>query len=227
MATETFSLTPEFSYAVAPQFNTLSTRFEDGNVQLRAKISKPRRKWWLGWKTATPAEAEQLHAFFREMAGAAGEFYYVPADPCPAPYGAPTMGQSAGGALGLRTRYAKFTWADASDNETTASTNYGTLAVGSGYLLTVTVPSFPTSVTQAYVYVGATTALFYKQATAISTSAGTWTEPETGYVTDGGTDPSSNALDETVTAHFAEDSIEIVKESAYHYRMACTIEELL
>lgn len=226
MATETFPLTPEFSYVTTPQFATLTTRFEDGHVQLRAKISRERRTWYLQWKSATPDEAEELHAFYRHMVGAAGDFYYVPSDKCPRPYAAPTMGQTTGGALGARTRYAKFTWADAT-NETTASINYGTLAVGSGYLLTVTVPLFPTSVTKAWVYVGATSAVFKKQATAITTSAGTWTEPAGGYATDTADPPATNALAETVTAHFAEDSLNISKESAVHYTMSCTIEELL
>jgi hypothetical protein len=130
------------------------------------------------------------------------------------------------GALGVRTRYAKFSWADAS-NETTPSVNYATLAVGSGYVLTVTVPAFPTGVTKAWVYVGATSSVFCKQDTAITTSGGTWTEPEGGYNDAGASPQTTNALTETVTVHFAEDSLRVDKNSAYHYTMACVLEELL
>jgi hypothetical protein len=222
----TFPLTPEFSYVVVPQFSTLSTRFESGHVQLRAKIAKPRRSWKLQWKMASPSEAEQLHAFYREMVGASGTFDYVPSDPIPRPYSAPTMSSASSGALGSRTRYAKFSWADAS-NETTPSVGYGTLAVDTSYVLTVTVPAFPTGVTKAWVYVGATSSVFCKQATAITTSAGTWTEPNEGYASDGASPLTTNALTETVSVHFAEDSLEIVKNSAYVYSMGCTLEELL
>jgi hypothetical protein len=222
----TFPLTPEFSYVVVPQFSTLSTRFESGHVQLRAKIAKPRRSWKLQWKIATPDEAEQLNAFYCEMVGAAGTFDYVPSDPIPRPYSAPTMGSSTSGALGSRTRYAKFSWADAS-NETTPSVGYGTLAIGANNVLTVTVPTFPTNVTKAWVYVGATSAVLCRQATAITTSAGTWTEPDEGYDTGGASPLTTNALTETVSVHFAEDSLEIVQNSAYAYSMACTLEELL
>jgi hypothetical protein len=226
MATQTFPLTPEFTYAITAQAATLATRFEDGGVQLRAKWPRPRRMWRLSWKAASPTEAEELAAFYREMVGAAGEFYYAPSTKCERPYAAPTLGQVAGGALGARTRYAAFTWADAS-NETMVSFCEGSLAVGSGYLLTATVPIFPTSVTKAWVYVGATTAVLHKQATAITTSAGTWTEPEAGYAADGAAVPTANALAETVTAHFAEDSLVRNEDSAYHWSMSVVIEEVL
>lgn len=222
----TFPLTPEFAYVVVPQFATLTTRFEDGYVQLRAKLAKPRRAWKLVWKLATPDEAEQLHAFYREQVGAAGTFDYAPSDPIPRPYAAPTLGSSTSGALGSRTRYAKFSWADAT-HETTPSVGYGTLAVGANNVLTVTVPLFPTNVTKAWVYVGATSAVLCKQDTAITTSAGTWTEPDEGYNDAGASPLTTNALTETVTVHFAEDALEISKNSAYSYSMTCTLEELL
>jgi hypothetical protein len=226
MATQTFPLVPEFAYVVVPQFSTLSTRFENGGVQLRAKVPKPRRTWRLAWKAASPDEAEQLHAFFREMVGGAGEFYYVPSDKTPRPYSAPTMGSTLSGALAGRTRYAKFSWADAT-NETTPSVNYGTLAVGVNNVLTVTVPTFPSNVTKAWVYVGATSSLFCRQATAITASAGTWTEPDAGYADDGAVPLTTSTLAETVTVHFADDSVEIIKQSAYHYSMNVSLEELL
>lgn len=224
---ETFPLTTyEFPCGCMPRYSTLATRFEDGGIQLRAKVAKPLRTWALRWKVATASEAETLHAFYREMVGAAGSFYFVTSDPVPRPVAAPTMGQSLAGALAGRTRYAKFSWADGT-NETTPSVNYGTLAVSVNNVLTVTVPAFPTGVTRAWVYVGATSSVLCRQATPITTTAGTWTEPTEGYNDAGASPQTTNALTETVIVHFAEDSLTISKLSAVHYEMACTLEELL
>jgi len=223
---ETYPLTPEIPFEVTLQFLTLATPFEDGTVQLRAKFPRPPRSWGLGWEGASPVEAETLQAFYREQVGGAGTFYYVPSQPVQRPCAAPTMGQSAGGALGARTRYGAFAWADAS-NETTASVNTGTLAVSSGYLLTVTVPEFPTSVTRAWVYVGATAGALHKQATAITTSGGTWTEPTEGYDAGGAAPQTVNGLTETVVVHFADDGIKWKKVSPMRWQMSCVLEEIL
>jgi hypothetical protein len=160
------------------------------------------------------------------MVGGATPFWYDVSDKIPRPYSGPTMGQTAGGALGARVRYAKFTWSDSSDNETTESVAYGTLSVSANYLLTCTIPAFPPNVDKAWVYVGATADTYKKQATAITTSEGTWTEPGSGYDTGGDAPPSSNALSETVLVHFQEDSISVEKIHAGWYAMNCAFEEL-
>ena len=227
MATATFNITPEFSYKATTNFQTLQTPFESGAVQLRARWARPKRAWLLNWKHATPAEAEQLQAFYRDHNGPADTFNYSPVDDIPRPYIAPDLSYSSGGSLGLRTRHAGFTWADSSDNETQVSVDTDNLPLVNGQLLTVTPPAFPNNVDKVWVYVGATSSNILRQATAITTSGSTWTEPSSGYDDAGAAVPSANALSETVTAHFAADSLEIIKLNAYNYSMQVTIEEYI
>ncbi len=225
MSYATFPLTPEFSYVEAHTYATIKTPFETGVVQTRAKWAKARRMFRLQWHHATEDEAEQLKGFARDVLGAATPFYYTTPDKLARPVVAPTMGQTSGGSLPERTRYAKFVWANGA-LLTTASVNSGVLTVASSYRLTVTVPSFPANVTTAYVYVGTTEGQEKLQSTGISTSGGTWTEPLTGYDAGGASLPTSNDLTETVTVHFLEDTIEIAKNSAEYYSMTCEFEEI-
>jgi len=237
--TETLSLDPEFEWVETPVYQTVMTPFESGESQLRAKWQHPKRRWTLQWKNASPEDTEELRAFFRHHVGAATEFYYVPTDKVPRPYAAPTTGTSVRVEttekpmsteypnFGSRTLHAGFTWSDSSDNETQISVNTQEQSVSNGSLLTVTIPEFPTNVTKAWIYVGTAAGTVQKQDTAVTTSAGTWTEPVEGWNQAGGASPTTNALSETVTVHFAEDSLQIVKKNAYTYTMRVELEELL
>jgi hypothetical protein len=158
------------------------------------------------------------------MAGSADTFYYVPADKKTPPCNSPSMAQTAGGALGARTRYAAFTWSDASDNETTISAAVA-MNVSANYLLRVTIPIFPRNVTKAWVYVGTSSSALHKQATAITTGSGTWTEPVGGYDAGGAAPPTTNGFTETVTARFENDTLRISKLNAVIYAMDCILEE--
>lgn len=94
-----------------------------------------------------------------------------------------TLGSNATGSLGATTYYVEYTWVNA-DGETYLSSE-SSLAVSASHVLTVTVPSFPASVTSANVYVsntaGGGSGAETKQ-TSITTSGGTWTEPTSGLV---------------------------------------------
>lgn len=225
MSSETFPITPEFAWVETINYPVIKTPFESGTVQLRARHSKGTRHWTLRWNHATVDEAEQLEAFANEHV--ADSFSYTVADKKARPYAAPTLAQVAGGALGSRTRYAKFTWSDSSDNETLACVNSDSLAISANYLLTVTVPEFQENVTKAWVYVGPSDSVYYKQVTAITTSAGTWTEPAGGYATGTDSPPTTATFTETATVHFLEDSISIVKIHANYYSMQVKLEEVL
>jgi hypothetical protein len=224
-----FNLTPEFVYDTTQNFQTIQTPFESGATQLRAKWARPKRRWTLRWKNATPAEMEELRAFYRDHKGPAVTFSYTPTEKIPRPTFAPTTGQEEGPteALEYRIYYAGYTWSDSSDNETQVSLNTATQIVDASYLLTVTVPAFPNNVDKAWIYVGTSANTKYKQATAVTTSGGTWTEPAGGYDSGGDAQPTSNALSETVTAHFVADSFKGTKVSAYIYTMQIEIEEVL
>lgn len=222
-----FTLTPEFTFKSQQNFRTLKTPFESGADQVRAIWPKPKRRWTLQWKHATPSEAELLRAFYRDHFGPATSFTYTPPDNIPRPYLGPTLSQTTGGSLGARTVYAGYTWADSSDNETKISYIVPSLSVSTGYLLTVTPPDFPTGVDKAFVYCGNGPTGLYQQATAITTSGATWTEPTGGWSAAGSSEPSSNSLQETVTVRFAEDSLDVIKLNAQVYSMQVVIEEIL
>jgi hypothetical protein len=86
---------------------------------------------------------------------------------------APTLnGSTAGGTLAGATYYVKYTWISP-EGETKASSE-ASLAVTANYNLKITVPSFPSGVTGAKVYVGTATGVNKYQGT-ITTSAGTYT----------------------------------------------------
>jgi hypothetical protein len=223
---ETLPVTPELPLDVGYEYHTVKTEFESGGFQTRAIWPRPRRTWRLAWNVATPAEAEVLQAFGRGHSGPASPFYFVPGECVPRPYAGPVLSQTVGGALGARTRYAAFSWADAS-NETTVSYVVTSLSVASGYLLTATVPRFPAGVTRAWVYVGETSAVLHRQATAVTTEAGTWTEPTAGYDSGGASPPAANTLAETVTVHFVDDTLSFRKESGAHWAASATIVEVL
>lgn len=225
MSYPSFHLIPEFSFVVNHTYATIKTPFETGDVQLRARWTKPRRHWRLQWHNATPDEAEQLQGFVRDVRGAALPFYYTPPDPIARPVEAPSLSQESAGSLPERTRYAKYSWGDGS-NETTGSYNSGALTVAANYVLTVTIPYFPANVNRAHVYVGTTAGSEKKQDSAITTSGGTWTEPASGYNAGGDALPSTNTLIEAVTVHCLEDSLEVSKTSAEHYSMRIEFEEL-
>lgn len=221
-----FVLTPEFTFKSTQQFSTLKTPFESGVTQRRAKWTKPKRRWTLQWKHAAPSEAELLRAFYRDHLGPTSSFTYSPPDVIPRPYLAPTIATVTGGSLGARTVYVGYTWSDSSDNQTTISYIVDSISVSSGYLVTVTPPDFPNGVDKAWVYCGDTASNLIEQATAITTSGGTWTEHTTGWDSVGDPPPTSNSLTETVNAHFAEDSLDIIKLNAMSYSMQVMIEEI-
>jgi len=217
-------LVPEFTYTWESKWQTVQTPFESGHVQSRATWPRPIRYWRPTWKITDATQALALDAFFHEMSGSADTFYYVPGPKKTPPYCSPVLAQTAGGSLGSRSRYAAFSWADAS-NETTVSQASNT-GLSASYLLTVTVPIFPTNVTKAWVYVGTTGATLKKQATAITTTGGTWTEPTGGYDAGGAAVPTTNTFTETVTAHFFEDSLAIEQINATCFSMQCVLEEV-
>lgn len=220
-------ITPEFPLEVAYENRTIRSEFENGVVQTRAAWPLPRRRWTLQWTVASSDEAEVLQAFVREHQGAARPFLWaVSGLTVPRPYAGPELSQTAGGALGARTRYAAFSWADAS-RETTPSYVVAALAVGSGYLLTATAPRFPAGVTQAWVYVGETAAALCRQATAITTTAGTWTEPVGGYDSGGVAPQTVNALTETVKVCFTEDLHVFTRITAKHWTCKASVIEVL
>ena len=224
--TRTADLVTEFPIEVTAEHSTVISQFQNGVVQTRARWPRARRQWVLSWSGATDEEAELVQAFGRDHLGAATPFYLEPVEPVPRPFGEPTLGQALGGALGARTRYAALTWGDGS-GETTIGYTAAALAVSASYLLTVTAPTFPAGADRAWVYVGATSAVLCRQATAITTDGGTWTEPVGGYADDGASPPATNDLYETVLVRFVNDTLSTTKAQPNNWRIQAQFVEAL
>jgi hypothetical protein len=227
-----FNITPQFSYLMRQNFQTLQTTFESGVVQTRAKWPHPIRQWELVWSHANADEMEKLRAFYRDHNGPADTFTYTPVEKVPRPYIAATLSQQATDTteeLAQRTLFVGYTWADndTDPNETEESVTIDSVTVAAGNVLVVTPPAFPNNVDQSYIYVGLTSSTLKKQSTPVSTSGSSWTEPGDGYDSSGDAPPTANGLSETVTAHFQADSLEVVKNSAYDYSMRVVIEEII
>jgi flagellar hook-associated protein 3 len=104
----------------------------------------------------------------------------------PPPSAAPTSGQTPGGTQPAGTYYVAYTWVYA--NGESPVSPVVSQAVGTGNLLTVTVPAFPPGVVGANVYVGTAPDQLQLQG-SVTSSAGTWTESATG-LTAGGAPPT-------------------------------------
>lgn len=109
------------------------------------------------------------------------------------PVTAPTLSQVAGGALGARTYYVKYTWAN--DTGETLASNEANLSVSANNLLKVTMPTsnpYPSGATKIKIYVSTSTNTETLQdsmdiAYQIETGSAywptyAWTEPTTGLV---------------------------------------------
>jgi len=217
MSYKTLPVTPDFAEDFVDTYSFIVTKFQDGSSQVRPRWHKPRRSWELHWNALSEDEVEQLKSFVRYHYGAKEAFYYSLQEKIPRPYKAPTLGYKAGGALGSRTLYAGYTWADDS-NETTISVQTDSISLSDGYILTVRVPSFPAGVTQAKIYVGTSSSALHLQSDTITDSGGLWTEPTSGYATGGDSPPSSNTLSESVLVLADSDNIEAEKISASAWR---------
>lgn len=148
---------------------------ESGSVLLQADMldgvtavptGTPTYKWYMQDPTATTASGGDVDG------GNGWRLIPNVAQPTTATVSAPT---TAGSTLTATTYYVKYTWVGLT-GETQGNTTQYTQAVTAGQGLSITVPAFPTGVTQANVYVGTTTgdANLYYQGN-ITVSAGNLT----------------------------------------------------
>lgn len=152
--------------------------FENGVVGSAQSRTHPVRRYDLTGENLPEADFDCAMAFARARGFGAQPFTIVDKSKhVTPPYDAPTLDQTAGGALAGRTCYAKFSWSDGT-YETVACYEEGSKAVDANKLLTVSVPTFPRGVTQANLYLGLATGI-EKRVSKIATSNTTWTEPYT------------------------------------------------
>jgi len=157
--------------------------FASGHVATRARWSRPRKV--LRWTCDVLDETDKdlVLGFLYDRQAKGGEAFYFdnPISMVFPPYDAPTLGETAGGALGQRTYYVKTTWSDGT-NETTASQEGSQLVAANKYL-TASVIAFPTGATEAKLYIGTSGSLYYSG--KIGTSNTTWTEDSSATTVNG------------------------------------------
>lgn len=222
---EVWPLSPELAVVETQVYRVIQTDADSPTTLTRAISDKVLRRWRVKWDQATESESQIVRGFIRDVRGTALPFWFDVVDTIARPYDGPTLSTSAGGSLGGRTYYVRYTWASGNE-ETTESYEESILMVPSGELLSVAVPNLPQNVAQANIYVGITTDALKKQVTPITNDSLTWTEPITGYEATGSGPPTVNSLSERVLVHFADNGLTITRKSATRYEIQTEFEEL-
>lgn len=217
---ETFPLRAGMDHFEGFAWKTRITPPEAGATVTGQTDERPERLYRLTWAQRTrilsPLDAEKLRSFYRAHVGPSRPFYYGRPDPIARPWYEPSLSLRAEGWEAARTVYVGYTWAGDA-GETQISLNIATLSVPANHQVDVILPRFPTNVTRAHIYIGASADLLYKQAQAVSQSGGTWLEPSGGYVTGTSLPPSSNTLAETLLVTFREYGYKLRQVSAVAY----------
>lgn len=182
-------------------FNIITDEYTSGHVATRGRWSRPRLR--LRWTCDVLDETDKdlVMGFFYDRNAKGGEPFYIsnPISNVVPPYDAPTLDESAGGALAERTYYVKTTWSDGT-NETTPSQE-GSQLVAINKYLTVSVVTFPTGATEARIYIGTASGSVYRSGT-IGTSDTTWTQDSASTTVDADSAAGQAKLYVTSTANF-------------------------
>lgn len=184
------------------QWDGIRDRFVSGASASRARRARPKRL--LSWTCEVSGEIDKdkIGGFLSDLHCSGGLSFYFPwpVNNVWPPSFAPTLGQVAGGAYGARTLFAKFTWADASTGETTAS-DEASLAVDAGKVLTVAVRSWPAGVDHVNLYLGTSTGVLYYSGRILTTDT-TWTEDATATTVDADSASGQKVLNVASTTGF-------------------------
>lgn len=223
MAAPTFDLVPEFVFTQEYRYASRKTEFDLGTVQAFAVQPQPKRVFRCVWQAADKADKDYLAAFVRDKKGSVDTFTFTLPDahePSANPGDGSVVAQVTGSYI-ERTYYYRITWFTA-NGETLVSPE-ASLLVPADNLFVLTVPPFPTNVTKAGIYVSTSSGTQTKQA-EVTTSAGSWTEPDnsgpSNGLISGAAMPSSNTAIEDVTVRVEDDSFSWDKETAAQYSMA-------
>jgi len=72
-----FTIAPDFTVEEEIAYNTLTTQFENGVEQRRAKWSTPMRKWRLEFRYKTATEKDSLVSYFTGKLGSLTSFTWT------------------------------------------------------------------------------------------------------------------------------------------------------
>lgn len=169
-----------------------------GNERLYLKVIDDMNSPVLGIHTAGAGVTAPLVAFMpysgtvglpfmnmRMVAGQVGPFMqFGDSNFVMPPAAQPPYEQVVSGTRGARTYYLAYTYKTAT-GETTACSTTAAISMDANKLIKVTIPkSFDPTVTNAYIYIGNTTTLYYQGSVAVSTANEVyWTEPDSALLT--------------------------------------------
>lgn len=216
---------PSFDLEADYTTKTQQTPFQSGYVQTAPEWPREKRLWMMRWKNANQATRDYLVSFFQTQLGGACPWSWrhpVTYTYQPAPALAPALWYFAGGALGSRTYYVVFTWANAL-GETVISAR-DSITVPANNRLRVQVPRFPAGVTSAKVYAGTTSGSETLQGT-ISTSNGLFDEPASGLVA-GAAFPTVSTLQEVMTLQFRADTLSVKMKGPGFFDLSVEVTEM-
>lgn len=146
----------------------------------------------LVWNVCTTKTRDYIVSFDHEMIGPTTYFLWTPFGKMWAPEANdPTVAHVAGGSLGSRTYYARFTWFDPITGLETTPSPATTLAVPANRLLQITLPVLPIRVPAARIYVSSVQNAEVLQGYVTTR---TWLEPVTGILTSAPLPPTVNTL---------------------------------
>ena len=201
-----------FPLGLVHGFNAVQDHYASGHIGTHERWSRPRRSGLLSGRVLSEVNVHKVMGFIRDdIKGGANPFDWTnnSADVWDAGV-APTLGQSAGGALGGRTYYVVFTWSDGSSE--TRESPEASYAVDANKYLTVTVPTFPTAVTEARIYIGTVTGTLYYSG-KLTTDGGTWTEDDASTTVNGNSAAAQKVLNVAATANFQVGSTVVIDAS--------------
>ncbi len=172
-----------------------------GHVATRARWSRPRRilRWTCDVLDETDKDLVMSFLYGRQAKGGEAFYFDNTISNVYPPYDAPTLSETAGGALGSRTYYVKYLWSDGTN--TTTPSQEGSQLVAANKYLTFTCITFPTGVTEARIYVGIVSGTLYRSGT-LGTSDTTWTEATAATTVDSDSAAGQKVLKVTATTNF-------------------------
>lgn len=205
--------------------SVMKDRFGNGAIRSRTRMPRTLRRWRLVWSPALQELIDYVDGFFDRVRGPAEVFEWTLPDASlyhPRPSHAPTLGSTAGGALGARTYRVAYAWGNA-NGETQASPETS-IALSANTLMQATVPEFPAGATFAAIYALEGPGTLLRQTTTITDSAGTFTE-SVGGLDAGAAASSTNQMQETVLVAFLDEEIAPTKRTANTHDLEIVLEE--
>lgn len=209
-----------YEYTETTQPAVEATGFQAGYTQVHPVSIRMPRTASLVFDRLSNTQRGEIEAFFAELEGKPGPFYWSSYDETPSLLAAPTLASVAGGSLGAATYYVQATWYDATHGETLPSAE-GSLAVASSHFLRVTVPPMPNGVGSWRVYVSTSTGTEVLEDTI--TGSRTWTQ--SAALSGSGSPPTTNTLNAVGKWELAG-AIEKTRFAAGVWRMKLQLREL-